>query len=139
MINIARTFALLAALGLAGCTDAGADTKASPAVPGHPTPTTATTPDARLKTAAVADFAAGCFWGSEGTFRKVKGVIATEVGYEGGPHAPTPPMRTCATHTTGHAETVRVFYDPAKVSYQQLVDDVLREPRPDHGGPAGTR
>ena len=112
---------MLLGLGVAACSQAGADSPASPAQPGKPTPTTAPVGDDRLKTAAVADFAAGCFWGSEGTFRKVPGVIATEVGFEGG-HTPNPTYQDVCTDRTGYAETVRVFYDPAKVNYQQLVD-----------------
>ena len=134
MNRFALTLALLAVAGIAGCSEAAGDSKA---VPGHPTPTTAPAADDRLKTAAVADFAAGCFWGSEGTFRKVPGVIATEVGYEGG-HTPNPTYAQVCDHTTGYAETVRVYYDPAKVSFQKLVDTFFENHDPttkDQQGP----
>ena len=68
-----------------------------------------------------ADFAAGCFWHVEDTFRGVEGVVATEVGFEGG-HFDHPTYRDVCTDRTGHAETVRVTYDPAKISYTQLLE-----------------
>lgn len=68
----------------------------------------------------LAAFAEGCFWGSEDTFRHVSGVVATAVGYTGG-HTEHPTYEDVCSHTTGHAETVLVEFDPAKVSYQDLL------------------
>jgi peptide-methionine (S)-S-oxide reductase len=68
----------------------------------------------------LAAFAEGCFWGSEDTFRHVDGVLATAVGFTGG-HTANPSYQDVCTHTTGHAETVLVEYDPKKVTYAQLL------------------
>jgi peptide-methionine (S)-S-oxide reductase len=70
---------------------------------------------------ALAAFALGCFWGSENTFRHVPGVIATAVGYAGG-HTDHPTYEDVCGHTTGHAETVLVEFDPKQVSYTKLLD-----------------
>jgi peptide-methionine (S)-S-oxide reductase len=67
-----------------------------------------------------ATFGAGCFWGVEAEFRQIKGVIATAVGYEGGSYT-NPTYRDVCTDRTGHAEVVEVEYDPARVSYDQLL------------------
>ena len=68
-----------------------------------------------------ATFAAGCFWGIEEAFRKVEGVSETAVGYLGGTME-NPTYRDVCSDTTGHAEVVQIQYDPAQVSYGQLLD-----------------
>jgi len=68
----------------------------------------------------LAAFAGGCFWGVEDVFRQVPGVVATAVGYSGG-HTTNPSYEDVCTHTTGHAETVLVEFDPQRVTYAQLL------------------
>ena len=68
-----------------------------------------------------ATFAAGCFWGVEAAFRKVEGVASTEVGYSGG-KTKNPAYKDVCTNTTGHAECVRVTYDPSALSYEKLLE-----------------
>lgn len=68
----------------------------------------------------VAMFGAGCFWGVEATFRKVPGVLDTAVGYSGG-HTKNPTYKQVCTDRTGHAEVIRIEFDPDKVSYEQLL------------------
>jgi len=68
-----------------------------------------------------ATFGAGCFWGVEAAFRQIKGEISTAVGYMGG-NLRDPTYEDVCTDRTGHAEVVQVEFDPAQVSY----DDLLR-------------
>lgn len=67
-----------------------------------------------------ATFGAGCFWGIESTFRQVKGVTSTAVGYLGGTFK-NPTYEDVCTGETGHAEVVQVEYDPEQVSYNDLL------------------
>ena len=67
-----------------------------------------------------ATFGAGCFWGVEAAFRQIKGVTATAVGYSGG-HFENPTYKDVCRGKTGHAEVVEVEYDPALVSYEELL------------------
>lgn len=68
-----------------------------------------------------ATFGAGCFWGVEAAFRRVKGITSTSVGYMGG-HFPNPSYLDVCARITGHAEVVQLQYDPDIVSYEKLLE-----------------
>lgn len=70
-------------------------------------------------------FAAGCFWGVQFYFDEIPGVLDTEVGYTGG-HAENPTYEQVCSHTTGHAEAVRITFDPSEASYETLVRQLFR-------------
>lgn len=91
-----------------------------------------TTPSTQL-----ADFGSGCFWGTEAVFGKIPGVLDVKVGYEGGTLA-NPTYRAVCTDTTGHAEVVQVTFNPAVVSYAQLLNIFFENhdpTTPDQQGP----
>jgi peptide-methionine (S)-S-oxide reductase len=69
----------------------------------------------------IATFGAGCFWGIEAAFRRIPGVVDAAAGYSGG-HTVNPTYQDVCTDETGHAEVVQVTFDPAKVSYEELLD-----------------
>jgi peptide-methionine (S)-S-oxide reductase len=69
----------------------------------------------------IATFGAGCFWGVEAAFRRVPGVLDAVSGYSGG-RTENPSYKDVCTDRTGHAEVVQVTFDPAKVSYEQLLE-----------------
>ena len=80
----------------------------------------------------VAEFALGCFWGEEKTFWQIPGVWTTAVGYQGG-YTPNATYQEACSGKTGHAEAVMVAYDPAKVSYADLLKVFFEEHDPSQG------
>jgi peptide methionine sulfoxide reductase msrA/msrB len=81
----------------------------------------------------VATFAGGCFWCTEADFEKAPGVVKVISGYAGG-QKKNPTYEEVSSGTTGHVEAVQVYYDPAKVTYQQLLDYFWRHIDPTDGG-----
>ena len=80
----------------------------------------------------VADFGMGCFWGAEKVFWSIPGVWITAVGYQGGT-TPNPTYKEACTGHTGHAEVVRVVFDPAVVTYEQLLKVFWEDHDPTQG------
>ena len=80
-----------------------------------------TAPPARAAERATATFAGGCFWCMEGPFEALPGVFSVTSGYSGG-QKKNPTYEEVSAGVTGHAEAVQVVYDPAKVSYDQLLE-----------------
>ncbi|MGA3045316.1 MAG: peptide-methionine (S)-S-oxide reductase MsrA [Terracidiphilus sp.] len=116
---MSRPFSLIA-LFVVVIAVAGVYTKAKGA---GRSPIPAATDDVALTQAPgkqTAVFAGGCFWGTQSVFERVKGVVATTVGYAGG-SASTATYDQVTTETTGHAESIKVVYDPSKITYGQLL------------------
>ena len=86
-------------------------------------PSTGAAPDRKSASGKVetATFAAGCFWGVQDQFDKLPGVLKTRAGYTGGT-LKNPTYEDVCSHTTGHAEAVRVEFDPAVIRYGQLLE-----------------
>ena len=104
-----RLLRLVAGLALAVAVSAAAAQGAPP------------TGEAAKEAAKTAIFAGGCFWCMEHPFDEIDGVVSVTSGYSGGSKQ-NPTYEEVSSGTTGHAEAVQVVYDPAKVSYQKLVD-----------------
>ena len=87
----------------------------------------------------VATLAGGCFWCLEAVFDQLKGVEVGRVGLHGRARPRTPPTSEVCSGARGHAEVVRVTFDPAELSYRDLLVGLLHHPRPDHAQPPGQR
>jgi len=74
----------------------------------------------------IATFAGGCFWCTEADFEKVEGVMKVVSGYTGG-HKENPTYEEASSGTTGHVEAIQVYYDPAKISYGELLNWFWRQ------------
>lgn len=111
-----KSLTLATAILLMACALARSAAWADPAAAGRKVGSPTSAPN-ELQTAV---FAGGCFWGVDAVFKHVKGVADVESGYAGG-NATTAKYERVSTGNTGHAEAVRVRFNPAQVSYQQLL------------------
>ncbi len=109
---ILRSFAILCLGSTVACSASSAAVKI-------PSPAT-DEPAAKSKGSATVVLAGGCFWGIQAVFEHVKGVTGVTAGYSGG-SAGTAEYETVSTGRTGHAESVKIVYDPSQVSYGQLL------------------
>ena len=113
------------------CSGSQSDPRAAPAPAAQ-----SGTGEERLDQAQRATFAAGCFWGVEAAFREINGVVKTRVGYTGG-RTTEPTYEQVCSHGTGHAEAVEVWFDPAEVSYERLLETFWRIHNPTTRGRQG--
>lgn len=80
-----------------------------------------TNADAQQKKVQKATFGNGCFWCTEAVFQRLEGVVSTRSGYEGG-SVSNPSYEEVCTGTTGHAEVIEIIFDPAKITYDELLN-----------------
>ena len=92
--------------------------------------------DREFPGAEVAYFALGCFWGAEKLYWKTDGVLSTAAGYMGG-FTPNPSYEEVCSGRTGHAETVRVVFDPQRISYAKLLQVFFENHDPTQGDRQG--
>ena len=114
--HIRQAMILLAAALCATACNAKANPR-SAAVP----PPVVDTPRASTSSQQTAVFSGGCFWGVQAVFQHVKGVISATSGYSGGSSAKTAEYETVSTGETGHAESVQIVFDPAQITYGELL------------------
>ena len=116
-VFLVGTFALVAVAGGVRSIRAAASSETHRSFP-SPDPAM---PLAAVSSDAIAVFAGGCFWGIEAVFEHLRGVKSAESGYAGG-SAAAPSYEQVSAGTTGHAEAVRVVYDPSRITYAQLLE-----------------
>ncbi len=87
--------------------------------------TTMETTNSSAAKVEIATLAGGCFWGMEEILRKIPGVLDTKVGYTGG-SVPNPTYKLICTGITGHAEAVQIHFNPAKISYEEILGYFFR-------------
>ena len=117
MSIFSKLFLILSVAAGIGCAVVNSSTTAVDIATLAPTPVTENRSFAQSQTAV---FAGGCFWGLEAVFEHVKGVTDVKSGYSGG-EAKTAEYETVSEGTTGHAESVKITFDPATVTYVQLL------------------
>lgn len=116
MSCFSRLSILFLVVAFAGVTACSASDRSSPAIPNS----AVDAPIATNKAEQTAVVAGGCFWGIQAVFQQVKGVISATSGYSGG-SAKTAEYELVSTGNTGHAESVRIIYDPSQITYGQLL------------------
>ena len=116
----ALTTLLFAAILIAGVAGVASRLTPSAAETAHTVPAPATDEASSSATSEVAVLAGGCFWGVQGVFQHVDGVTAAVSGYAGG-DAKTAEYETVSRGSTGHAESVKITFDPRRISYGRIL------------------